>query len=43
MTKLVDVPADQVGAKVQQLVNSESTRIECIKQANGLWTVIDHD
>lgn len=43
MTQLHDVPANQVGAKVQQLVDSGSTRIECIKQPNGLWTIIDHD
>lgn len=43
MTKLTDVPANQVGAKVQQLVNSGSTRIECVKQPDDLWTIIDYD
>ncbi len=35
-----DVPAEDVGEQVQQLVDSEEvTEIKCIPQSNGKWTI----
>ena len=35
-----DVPRDQVGRVVQAFVDNGESRVEAIKQSNGLFTVI---
>lgn len=38
-TQLPDVPPNQVGSIVQQLIASRATNIQCLKQSNGNWTI----
>ena len=39
MDELKDVPADQVGTIVGQLVGAGNSKIECEKQVDGKWTI----
>ncbi len=38
-TEIKDVPPEKVGTKVRQVVQTGATRIECIKQDDGNWTI----
>jgi hypothetical protein len=38
-TELKDVPANMVGTKVQQAINTGATKIECVRQDDGKWTI----
>lgn len=38
-TEIKDVPPKKVGVKVQQVVDTGGTAIECTKQENGNWTI----
>lgn len=38
-TELKDVPANIVGTKVQQAINTGATKIECVKQNDSKWTI----
>jgi hypothetical protein len=40
MSKLVDVPPDQVSTLVENLVRSGALRIDLTRQADGLWTIV---
>jgi hypothetical protein len=38
-TEIKDVPTEKVGTKVQQVVQTGATKIECTKQDDGKWTI----
>jgi hypothetical protein len=39
-TQLTDVPANQVGSIVQQLIATNAMNIQCARQVNGSWTIL---
>ena len=38
-TEIEGISEAEVGEKVQQLVETEAEKIECIKQTDGTWTI----
>ena len=38
-TEINDVPAEQVGENVQQLITTGASTIACTKQSDGNWTI----
>ena len=38
-TEITDVPAEQVGENVQQLITTGAIIIGCTKQSDGSWTI----
>lgn len=39
VSEVKNVPRDRVGFQVQQAIYAGATKVECIKQDNGKWTV----
>ncbi len=38
-TEVTDIPAEDVGTLVKQLINTQAKKIECVKQDDGNWTI----
>jgi hypothetical protein len=38
-TEIKNVPANIVGTKVQQFINTGATKIECVQQNDRNWTI----
>ncbi len=38
-TVIKDVPPQKVGTKVQQVIKTGATKVECTQQDDGKWTI----